>query len=106
MEDFESDNYDGLKVAISVNMLNEGIHVPHVDGIIMLRSTISRLIIEQQIGRCLTAENILKRPVVLDLVNNMDTMLLDYNKTYSLVEVVMAIMEVLQRMNWNHFLFR
>ena len=46
MEDFESDNYDGLKVAISVNMLNEGIHVPHVDGIIMLRSTISRLIIE------------------------------------------------------------
>ena len=68
---------------ISVNMLNEGIHVPHVDGIIMLRSTISRLIIEQQIGRCLTAENILKRPVVLDLVNNMDTMLLDYCKTYS-----------------------
>lgn len=83
MEDFELDNYDGLKVAISVNMLNEGIHVPHVDGIIMLRSTISRLIIEQQIGRCLTAENILKRPVVLDLVNNMDTMLLDYCKTYS-----------------------
>lgn len=83
MEDFESDNYDGLKVAISVNMLNEGIHVPNVDGIVMLRSTISRLIIEQQIDRCLTAENILKRPVVLDLVNNMDTMLLDYNKTYS-----------------------
>ena len=83
MEDFELDNYDGLKVAISVNMLNEGIHVPHVDGIIMLRSTISRIIIEQQIGRCLTAENILKRPVVLDLVNNMDTMLLDYCKTYS-----------------------
>lgn len=66
-----------LKVAIAVNMLNEGVHVPNVDGIIMLRSTSSRIILEQQIGRCLTADNSRKAPVVLDLVNNME--LLDYS---------------------------
>lgn len=73
MQDFQSPmgEYD-LKVAISVNMLNEGVHIPHVDGVIMLRSTISRIIIEQQVGRCLTSENTGITPVVLDLVNNMD----------------------------------
>ena len=79
MQDFQSPlgDYD-LKVAISVNMLNEGVHIPHVDGIIMLRSTISRIILEQQIGRCLTADSKGKVPVVLDLVNNMD--LIRYNE--------------------------
>ena len=82
MEDFQADNYDGIKVAISVNMLNEGIHVPHIDAIIMLRSTISRVIIEQQVGRCLTADNCNLSPVVLDLVNNMDTVLAEWGKGY------------------------
>ncbi|MCQ2348952.1 MAG: DEAD/DEAH box helicase family protein [Paludibacteraceae bacterium] len=73
MADFQEPVSDGeLKVAISVNMLNEGVHIPRVDGVIMLRSTISRIIIEQQIGRCLTADNKHRTPVVLDLVNNMD----------------------------------
>lgn len=74
MEDFSRPCKEGeLKIAMSVNMLNEGVHVPNVNGIIMLRSTISRIIIEQQVGRCLTADNKGITPVVLDLVNNMDT---------------------------------
>ena len=78
MADFQEPVEEGgLKVAISVNMLNEGVHIPRVDGIIMLRSTISRIIIEQQIGRCLTADNKHRTPIVLDLVNNMD--LITYN---------------------------
>lgn len=78
MYDFQRPVEEGtIKVALSVNMLNEGVHIPRVDGIIMLRSTISRIIIEQQIGRCLTANNIGRRPVVLDLVNNME--LIRYN---------------------------
>lgn len=73
MAEFQEPCEEGqLKVAISVNMLNEGIHIPRVDGTIMLRTTISRIIIEQQIGRCLTAENVGRAPIVLDLVNNMD----------------------------------
>lgn len=80
MEDFQAPmgGYD-LKVAISVNMLNEGVHIPRVDGVIMLRSTISRIIIEQQVGRCLTSDNNGRIPVVLDLVNNMDLISYDEN---------------------------
>lgn len=73
MRDYELDNFDGLKVAISVDMLNEGIHIPRVDAIVMLRSTYSRIIIEQQVGRCLTSNNNGITPVVFDLVNNMDS---------------------------------
>lgn len=74
MEDFQQPCQEGeLKVAMSVNMLNEGVHIPRVDGIIMLRSTISRIIIEQQVGRCLTASNKCQVPVVLDLVNNIES---------------------------------
>ena len=74
MEDFQNDNFDGVKVAISVNMLNEGVHIPNVDAVIMMRSTISPNIIMQQIGRCLTAKKTGHKPVIIDLVNNMDTL--------------------------------
>lgn len=72
MKEFQDDDFDGLKVALSVNMLNEGVHVPRVDSVIMLRSTVSRIIIEQQAGRCLTTDNKEITPVIFDLVNNMD----------------------------------
>ena len=74
MEDFQMDNFDGIKVAISVNMLNEGVHVDGVDAIIMMRSTVSPNIILQQIGRCLTAKKTEHKPVILDLVNNMNAL--------------------------------
>ena len=74
MEDFQNDNFDGVKVAISVNMLNEGVHIPNVDAVVMMRSTVSPNIIMQQIGRCLTAKKTGHKPVIIDLVNNMDTL--------------------------------
>ena len=74
MEDFQMDNFDGIKVAISVNMLNEGVHVDGVDAVVMMRNTVSPNIILQQIGRCLTAKKTEHKPVILDLVNNMDTL--------------------------------
>lgn len=38
-------------------MLNEGIHVDDVDGVILLRPTVSPIIYLQQIGRALSAGN-------------------------------------------------
>ena len=61
-----------LKIAVSINMLNEGVHVPDVDAVIMLRTTSSRVIVEQQMGRCLNAGEPYKKPVVLDLCNNIN----------------------------------
>ena len=72
MERFQQDDGQGCKIMISVNMLNEGIHVPRVDALLMLRRTVSMNIYLQQIGRCMaaTGDNHI-RPVILDLQNNL-----------------------------------
>lgn len=54
-------------------MLNEGIHVDDVDGVILLRPTVSPIIYLQQIGRALSAGN-KNQPVIFDLVNNFDSL--------------------------------
>lgn len=72
MHGFESDEGDGVRLMFSVNMLNEGIHIPRVGAVLMLRTTSSRIIYLQQMGRCLTAANT-EKPVVLDMVDNITT---------------------------------
>jgi superfamily II DNA or RNA helicase len=72
MQQFEDDTDKGVKLMFSVDMLNEGIHVPNVNAVLMLRTTSSRIIYMQQMGRCLTAANTAK-PLVLDMVDNITT---------------------------------
>lgn len=72
MRQFESDKDEGVRLMFSVNMLNEGIHVPNVNAVLMLRTTSSRIIYLQQMGRCLTAANA-EKPLVLDMVDNITT---------------------------------
>lgn len=71
MTQFQQEEEEGVKVMFSINMLNEGVHVPRVDALIMLRRTVSMNIYLQQMGRCMAAidEN-RPRPVILDLQNN------------------------------------
>jgi|TARA_B110000211_G_scaffold232880_1_gene297660 superfamily II DNA or RNA helicase len=58
---------------LTVNMLNEGIHVPNIDGIIMLRKTSSPNIFFQQLGRCLSCFNgKSSQPLVFDFMNNIE----------------------------------
>ncbi len=75
LEQFKSvDSMDTLKLMFSVNMLNEGYHLPDVDGVIMMRPTMSPTIYQQQMGRALTVGNKEdKRPVIIDLVDNFDS---------------------------------
>lgn len=73
MDRFEDDtDGNGVKLMFSVNMLNEGIHVLNVNAVLMLRTTSSRIIYMQQMGRCLTAANT-EKPLVLDMVDNITT---------------------------------
>ena len=74
MATFESDEGEGVRLMFSVDMLNEGVHIPRVGAVLMLRTTASRIIYLQQMGRCLTAANT-ERPVVLDMVDNITTTL-------------------------------
>ena len=71
---FENDNDENsLKLMFSVNMLNEGYHIPNTDGVIMMRPTQSPTIYMQQIGRALTTCSTAKKPVIIDLVDNFDS---------------------------------
>ncbi len=73
LTDFENDNDENsLKLLYAVDMLNEGYHIKDLDGVIMMRPTLSPTIFTQQLGRGLTVGDN-KIPVVLDLVNNFST---------------------------------
>lgn len=66
---FVKDDSDHLKLLFSINMLNEGVHVRDVSGVILFRQTESPIIYKQQIGRALTA-GMQCTPLILDVVNN------------------------------------
>lgn len=69
--DFKTDTSDRLKLLFCIDMLNEGVHVEGISGVILFRPTISPIIYKQQIGRALTAgEN--STPLILDVVNNFE----------------------------------
>ena len=69
-KDFLEDNSDSAKILFSINMLNEGLHIKNISGVLMLRATQSNLIYLQQLGRLLEAENMDKYLLVFDFVNN------------------------------------
>lgn len=69
--EFKEDNSDALKLLFCIDMLNEGVHVKDISGVIFFRPTISPIVYKQQIGRALTAGE-RKTPLILDVVNNFD----------------------------------
>lgn len=69
-KDFCEDNSDSPKILFSINILNEGLHIKDISGVLMLRTTQSNLIYLQQLGRLVEAENLDKYLVVFDFVNN------------------------------------
>ena len=66
---FCGDTGHNLKLLFCVNMLNEGLHLSDISGVLLLRPTCSNIIWHQQIGRCIESNNS-KNPVVIDAVNN------------------------------------
>ena len=72
MKGFYQDKGRGVKLLFAINILNEGVHIPNVDAVLMLRTTSSKIIYLQQLGRCLTSANS-NNPIVLDMVDNIST---------------------------------
>lgn len=66
---FKEDGSDHLKLLFCIDMLNEGIHVENISGVILLRPTISPIVFKQQIGRALSASKT-KDAVIFDVVMN------------------------------------
>ena len=71
--EFKADSSEHLKLLFCIDMLNEGVHVEKIDGVILFRPTVSPIIYKQQIGRALSASKD-KEPIIFDIVNNIDNL--------------------------------
>ena len=70
---FKQDSSERLKLLFCIDMLNEGVHVDDVSGVILLRPTVSPIIYKQQIGRALSASK-KTNPVIFDIVLNIENL--------------------------------
>ena len=68
---FHEDDSVHIKLLFVIDMLNEGIHIDKVDGVILMRPTLSPIVYKQQIGRALAAGKT-KHPIIFDFVNNFE----------------------------------
>lgn len=71
--EFKKDESDHLKLLFAIDMLNEGVHVENVSGVVLFRPTVSPIIYKQQIGRALSASKT-KNPIIFDIVNNIENL--------------------------------
>lgn len=73
LKKFEKSPENGkLKLLFSVDMLSEGWHYLGLDGVVMMRPTSSPTLFAQQLGRGLSIAGD-KQPIIIDLVNNADS---------------------------------
>ena len=72
-EEFKADNADTLRILFCIDMLNEGVHVEDIDGVVLFRPTVSPIIYKQQIGRALAVGK-KKTPMIFDIVNNFENL--------------------------------
>lgn len=68
-EEFENANDGQFHIMVVVDILNEGVHIDGIDGLIMLRKTSSPNIFFQQLGRGLFLKQD-KVPLIFDFVMN------------------------------------
>lgn len=66
---FCDDKSHSLDLLFCVDMLNEGLHLENISGVLLLRPTRSSIVWHQQIGRAIEANNT-NTPVIIDAVNN------------------------------------
>lgn len=68
---FRKDDSEHLKLLLTIDMFNEGVHVPGLSGVILFRPTVSPIIYKQQVGRALTSGEG-RTPLIIDIVNNFE----------------------------------
>ena len=96
IESLESDDVNSLDYIISVDVLNEGVDIPCVNQIIMLRPTESAIVFVQQLGRGLRKAEHKNYVVVLDFIAN-------YNKNY-LIPIALSGDKSYQKENYRRFI--
>lgn len=73
---FSKGDKSSIHLLFSIDILNEGIHVPDVSGVLLMRETASPNIFYQQIGRAMeVGKN--ENPLIFDFVNNFSSLKID-----------------------------
>lgn len=67
---FSESKSSHIKLLMTIDMLNEGVHIGDVSGVIMLRKTDSKIVYLQQLGRALSTDKKKGETIIFDLVNN------------------------------------
>ena len=83
----------GINVLYSINLLSEGVHVPGIDALIMLRKTKSPIIYLQHLGRALSYSSKDRDVYVFDAANNVrgNQAIIDlYDELFKRLEVLIA----------------
>lgn len=70
---FKADNSNHLKLLFCIDMLNEGVHIDGISGVILLRPTVSPIVYKQQIGRALSVGK-KNNSVIFDIVLNFENL--------------------------------
>jgi superfamily II DNA or RNA helicase/HKD family nuclease len=87
-----------LQVVFAVDMLNEGVDVPHVDTVLMLRPTESRLLWSQQFGRGLRKAEGKRDLTVIDYIGNHRSFLIKVQALFDLLPGDQRIRAHLERL--------
>ena len=90
---FEEDSSSHLKLLFCIDMLNEGIHLNDVDGVIMFRPTVSPVVYKQQVGRAISVGTS-KNSVIFDVINNFENL-------YSIGSIEKEMREAVEYFNYN-----
>ncbi len=69
--EFKEDTSEHLKLLFCIDMLNEGIHINGISGVILFRPTESPIVYKQQIGRALSTNGV-EHPLIIDVVDNIN----------------------------------
>ena len=70
LQSFNNSKSSHLKLMYCVGMIDEGVHLNNVSGVILATKTESRPVYTQRIGRCISSKKNGKQTIVIDLVNN------------------------------------
>jgi len=87
-----------LRVVFAVDMFNEGVDVPHVDTVLMLRPTESRLLWLQQFGRGLRKAEGKQDLAVIDYIGNHRSFLIKVQALFDLMPGDQHIRDQLERL--------
>jgi superfamily II DNA or RNA helicase len=88
-----------LSVLCAVDMFNEGVDVPELDTVMMLRPTESRILWLQQFGRGLRRSDPTKKLTVIDYIGNHRSFLLKPQALFNLPSGDREVLNLLERLD-------